>query len=234
VDIYPCKQSIVLAYGLPLRSRPVFQSYMAYTPRLAHENAAWLASDQAAPLILFQLMSLDNRLSSQDDAASWPLLLSQYDPVPPIADFAVLRRRATPRAWQLAPLSREAATSGEPIAVPRAPRVWARIDVQSGWQEAVVGALLAPPTPWMTITYADGHSLRRRLVPALARDGFLLSPYINTAREFAALLDSTPPPPARVVSQIQVDLVSPLGGGWSPRPVTVEFFEFQIEATPGG
>ena len=233
VDVYPCEQSIALAHGLPLRSRPVFQSYMAYTPRLAHENAAWLASDQAAPWILFRSVSIDNRLSSQDDAASWPLLLSQYDPVPPIDVFAVLRRRSTQRAWQLAPLARQSATTGEPIAVPRAPRVWARIDVQSTWQDAVAAALLAPPTPWMTITYADGHSMRRRLVPALARDGFLLSPYINSATEFAALLDSTPPPPARDVTQIQVDLVSPLGGGWSPRPVTVEFFEFQIEATPG-
>ena len=229
VDIYPFQQGIVLAHGLTLRSRPVFQSYMAYTPRLAHANADWLASEQAARSILFRPASLDNRLPAQDDGASWPVLLSRYDPVGPIGVYAALERRATPRAWRLVALSRERATTGETIALPRAARVWARIDVHSAFADSLVGALVAPPTVWVAMTFADGRTRRMRLVPALARDGFLLSPYVGSAADFAALLDSPPPPPERVVTEIRVEMGSPFGGSWSARSLTAEFFDLQID-----
>ena len=229
VDIYPFQQGIVLAHGLTLRARPVFQSYMAYTSRLARANAEWLASDQAAPRILFRPVSLDNRLAAQDDAASWPQLLSRYDPVPPAGVLALLERRQAPRPWRLAPLQREQTTTGVPIAVPAAPRLWARFDVHVAPEDALVGVLLAPPTLWLTMTFADGHTLRSRLVPALARDGFLLSPFVNSAADFVALYDAAATPPDRVITQVRLDLASPFGGSWGERPVAVELSALEIE-----
>jgi hypothetical protein len=39
IDIYPTDQALLLAHYLEFRPRPVLQSYMAYSPRLARANA---------------------------------------------------------------------------------------------------------------------------------------------------------------------------------------------------
>jgi hypothetical protein len=57
-DVYPLSQTAVLASGLTCQPRPVFQSYSAYTPKLAEMNAAHrslslLAAGERTPVIYY-------------------------------------------------------------------------------------------------------------------------------------------------------------------------------------
>jgi hypothetical protein len=51
----------------------------------------------------------------------------------------------------------------------------------------LVDALFRPPLVWMRVTLADGAHWRGRIIPGIAREGFLLSPVIVTSRDFCRL-----------------------------------------------
>jgi len=231
VDVYSYGQAVALAHGLDLRPRPVFQSYMAYTPRLARANADVLLGPNAPEWILFRLESIDRRLPALDDAPSWPLLLSRYQLAGPAGAFALLQRRETPLAWRLVPLGRVETATGNIVEVPSAADgpIWARIDLHQTWRDAAITALVSAPLTYIGIALSDGQGRGYRLVPALARDGFLLSPLIEDTAGFMRLLAREPGPDhAGEAAGLIVQIGEGLGVANEPRAVGVEFFRLVV------
>jgi hypothetical protein len=194
VDAYPHDDAVALAYGLDLRPRPVFQSYMAYTPRLARANADFLLSADAPEWILFRISTINGRLPALDDATSWPRLMTRYRVTAEAGAYAVLQRRQRPLSWHLEQLAHVDTTTGSTVAVPPASDgpIWARIDVETTRRDALVGALLVPPVIGVGVALSDGKQFTHRLVPALAREGFLLSPLVENTADFIRLMTMDP------------------------------------------
>ena len=142
-------QAVLLAHALDFQPRPVFQSYMAYTPRLARMNADVLLDEHAPEWILFPVMTIDRRLPALDDAPSWPLLLTHYQLAGAPGGIPLLRRSATPLPWHFEPLRHFETETGQFVHVPSAADglIWARIDVHETRRDALVGALLSSRRP---------------------------------------------------------------------------------------
>jgi hypothetical protein len=117
VDIYPDKQSVALAYPLEFRPRPVFQSYMAYSPRLARANADFLLDAAAPEWILFRIAPIDQHLRDRR-FAPWPLLLTRAIASSRSGWFAPLRRRAV--RWRGARAARASTRERDLVNVPQA------------------------------------------------------------------------------------------------------------------
>jgi hypothetical protein len=232
VDMFGLGQSLLIGQAADYRPRPVFQSYMAYTPRLARENAAYLAGAAAPRWILFDTATIDGRLPAMDDAAAWPELLTRYRPVGAIDRFALLERRSVPRPWRLVPISAVATVSDQRIAVPPtagAP-VWARIDVQETTVDRLQTLVVAAPYVYLDVVLTTDAVWRARLVAAVARDGFLLSPVVNTTAGFVALAENGAGALAeKEVRAIVIHVDDPLAGSAGPRQVRVEFFRLEID-----
>lgn len=229
VDVYTIFQARVLGHDLAFRPRPVFQSYFAYTPRLAHANADFLTGESAPRWVFFQPGTLDNRLPAMDDAPSWPLLLSRYEPVSMHGSLMLLGRRDTPLPWRIVPLSEVETTTEAPVEVPADGPIWARIEVHETLVDRIASAALAAPALWLVATYADGSEQRLRLIAGIARDGFLLSPVVDNAARFVALIPpGEAPPAARLVKRMRVETESPLGTPRGPRRMTVNFGRLEI------
>ena len=222
IDTYPGDQALLFAYGADFRPRPVFQSFMAYTPRLAHANADALLGDAAPQWILFRVAPSDNQFPTLDDAPSWPILLTHYDFSERAGGFAILQRRATPRAWRLEAIDAVATHTGAEIAVPSAASgpIWVRIDVRETARDALVGTALHGPIVRIVVTLTDERAVTYRIVPALARDGFLLSPVILSTTEFVGLLQGNGPGAPQVARFRVSDFAD------EHRPVEVQFFRF--------
>lgn len=230
VDIYPHDQAAALAHGLELSPRPVFQSYMAYSERLARANAEFVAGDRAPEWILFRVAPIDHRLPALDDSLSWPFFMTRYHLVGQAGDFALLRQRQAPLGWRLESLGRITAASGASIAVPPASAgpIWARIDVHSTLRDTLVGALRIPPVTYIQIETADGTRAEYRIVPAVARAGFVLSPLTRNTADFMRLMSRQPASDAGVTS-ISVQVVATRGFADHPRRVDAEFFRLVID-----
>jgi hypothetical protein len=236
VDVYSYDQAVLLAYGFDFRPRPVFQSYMAYSPRLARANADFLVGDGAPEWILFRVSPIDRKLPALDDAPSWPLFMARYRSVGPAGAFALLQRRETPLPWRLEPLARVETQTGSPVAVPATSpgAIWARIDLHQTRRDELVGMLLAAPLVYIDIGLSDGAMREYRLVPALARDGFLLSPVVEDTAGFMRLLSSqSDAGRADDATAIAMRLAAAPGIAPGARPLTVEFFRLVIGDTGG-
>ncbi|SRR6266542_1668418 len=191
-DVYPLSQTLALPSSLTCRPRPIFQSYSAYTPKLAQMNATHLRSDRAADHIFFDIGTIDGRFAPQDDSLSWPELLTRYDITGMAGPYILMEKSATPRQYQLTPIGETVASFDEAIAIPSmmGGPVWVKIDIRRSLWGNIVAMLYRPPPVWLTVvTYSEGMEgmYSGRLLPAEARAGFLLSPIVENRQSFFAL-----------------------------------------------
>lgn len=196
VDVYPANQSAVLAHRLDYRPRPMMQSYTAYTPTLAEMNAAFLRGDRAPENILFELWTIDDRFPALDDGLSWPELWTRYEVAGRAHDFVQLQRRTTPGRYELIPLAEVPLGLGTTFNLPSTDNelIWAEIKIDQSLRGKITAFFYKPPLLWINVTLKDGRTRPFRIVPGIARAGFLLSPVVESTRSFALLLapNSTP------------------------------------------
>jgi hypothetical protein len=188
-DVYPLSQTLALPQGLTCRPRPVFQSYLAYTSKLAELNAAHLRSDRAADHILFDVWTIDGRFASQDDALSWPELLTRYDITSAADRYLLMKKSVTPRQYQLTPIGETVARFDEGIEIPSMSGgpIWVTIDIRRTFYGNIIAMLYRPTRVFLTVFAHSGRTYSGRLLPAVARGGFLLSPVVENRQSFSAL-----------------------------------------------
>lgn len=189
-DVYPRKTGVVLAEpGLVYDPRPAYLSLNAHTGKLSAQNAAFLRSDRAPQLILFELRGeehVNDRYPSTDDGLSWPEIWSRYQ-LKATGQFLVYQRRAAPLPFSFRPIKATRAAFGDVLELDPTVRTWLKVDVRRTWLGRLVGALYKAPQVMINIVYDDKLPVTYQIVPELGRAGFLLSPSVTTTAEFAAI-----------------------------------------------
>jgi glycosyltransferase involved in cell wall biosynthesis len=189
VDIYPYSQDVALAENMDYRPRPVFQSYVAYTPDLEDLNAQHLRGKDAPDSVLFDIAAIDGLYPSLDDAHSWPELLTHYDLKQTEQSMTLLTRSTEQRSYSFAPLSETEAELGKPLDVPASDDpIWVSIDIHPSFLGRLAQTLDKPPMVGIFVHMLNGANTGYSVVPATARAGFLLSPLIRDRMSFAALI----------------------------------------------
>ncbi|MGC2968161.1 hypothetical protein [Paraburkholderia aspalathi] len=216
VDVYPTELSVVFANDLKWSGRPVPQSYSVYKPELDRLNRNHLLAPDAPDHVLFAVGPIDNRLPALEDAGSWPVLISHYRVADSIGGFVNLERAVKPTDSRLVPLSSSDATPNTVIDVPQGPQViWAKIDLRPTLAGRIAMTLFKLPQVYIDLVLDDGSVVHRRFIPAMALNGFVLSPYVSTTNDFAKLMDGKPLP--RVV---RFSIVAPRVGLWNESMTT--------------
>ena len=188
VDLYPNEVASIFAYNLPYQPRPVFQSFAAYTDKLARLNAEHLTSPDAADSILFDLNPIDGHLASFEDGLSWLELLTRYDITNIEGRYLLLQRSPQPRQYDLAPLDRQTVAVGEWYEMPdHSEPVWAKLDLEPNLWGKLAAVALRLPNLYLEIETADGMQVKYRAVGDLLDTGFLISPVLSNRWDFLAL-----------------------------------------------
>lgn len=200
VDLYPNETASIFAYDLPYQPRPVFQSFSAYTKKLARLNAEHLTSPDAADSILFDLNPIDGHLASFEDGLSWSELLTRYDITNLEGRYLLLERSPQPRKYNLEPLDRQTVALGQWYEMPSSTEpVWAELNLQPNlWGKLMAGALRLPDL-YLEIETLDGVKVKYRAIPDILDVGFLLSPVLSSRWDFLAL--ATPDWQQRLATQ---------------------------------
>lgn len=183
VDVINYRQAIAIRMGLNYHLRPVIQGYSAYTPHLMTLNLDHYKSSRRPEFILFAAETIDNRFPSLDDALLLPHILQNYLPVGREKAFLLLRQRGA----SLPPGERIVIKKGTlrfgqsfdiPYQVVNTPLL-----VSISVRETVMGKVLKVlyQLPPVEIRVSDGTRYATwRLIPSMARGGFLLSPILST------------------------------------------------------
>ncbi|HML12202.1 MAG TPA: hypothetical protein VK456_02785 [Xanthobacteraceae bacterium] len=187
VDVIPSIQSSLLAYGLDYRPRYSFQGDATYTRRLIAANRRSLI-EYGPDFLLFAPAPIDDWFPALSEGALWPDILRGYAPVSDDGKLLLLRRRPDPLANLLGPAVSRTVSFSDAIAIPDGPQ-FLRVTIKKTPLGGLVELLFRPGIVWMTVGFSDGTIRGYRVVPAMAEAGFLISPWIASARDFLLLAE---------------------------------------------
>ena len=187
-DIYSWNQAGLIASKNQWNPRPVFQSYSAYTSELAELNRSHLLSADAPDNLIFKLETIDGRLPSMDDGASWPVMLSHYALDKAEEENLILRKLPAPRPLSEQVLKRGEYSLGEIIHIPFSPHpIFVRINIRPNMLGKMASILFKTTPLKMNVTLFDGSVRSFRVVSGMMDSGFFLSPLVENTNEFALL-----------------------------------------------
>lgn len=190
-DIYSYNQSYLIASGNHWKPRPILQSYSAYTPTLVEKNRQHLLGTVAPDNVIFSVEAIDNRLPSLEDGASWPVLLTRYEPVMLEKQFLFLRQHKPEiRAPELLLISKGSYKLGEEVVVPKTSTpVFAEITLTPSFLGRLANILYKSSELQITLQLANGSSKSFRFIAKMAKSGLIISPLIETTDEFQLLYE---------------------------------------------
>jgi hypothetical protein len=189
VDVFGDDHAVALLNGFSYTPRPVFQTYLAYSPALAELNARFYAGTTAPEFVLFRLQTIDNRFLPLDDARVLPILLQNYESVTEENGWRLLQRRGPPRRAPLTPIQSRRIQLGSSVALPDAADslLAAQIEVRPTLLGRVRTFFYKAAEIQLTID--DGISTRSyRLVRPAAAGGFLVAPLLRDKNDLRDLL----------------------------------------------
>jgi hypothetical protein len=187
-DLYPTDLSVLFANAGNWSPRPVLQSYSAYTPDLALRNAEHLRR-AGASRVFFAVAPIDSRYPAIDDGVSWLSLLGEYQPSQFASGYLVLERVSSARPIELgAVLNQSEVSLGESTAVPQIDfPIFVKITVRPSALGRLATVVFKSPQLYLVAEYPGGEKRSYRYIAGMGESGFVLSPTISTAAEFAML-----------------------------------------------
>jgi len=193
VDVVNYEQAVALLNGLNFTPRPIFQSYSAYTPRLAWRNLRFYRTPATAPdYVLWKHATIDGRFPTLDDAGLVAEIVRGYAPVLEENGFLLLRKRTAlppaPLSCRLVLEQGVAFDQEVPLPATGPHPLWLQIELPLTKLGRLRAFLYKPPMAFLVTKDASGAERTWRLLPRVAADGFLLDPVLETQPDFAAYL----------------------------------------------
>ncbi len=189
VDLLNFEQGLLFLNGLNYHPRPIFQSYSAYTDALLQKNAGFFRRPNAPEFLIVRLSTIDGRYPTQDDSLVLAELPLRYDLVLEDGDNVLFRRKAAPPPGEFTrtPVAEHAASLAQEIAAPPhdGHPLWLQASFELSWLGRLRSLFYKPPQLAMVATDSRGEETRHRIIPTIARTGFVVQPLIQTSPDYA-------------------------------------------------
>ncbi len=192
IDMVSCAQGVLLLNRLNYHSRPVFQSYVAFTPALARLNRDWFESPEAPQYVLVKLGPIDERFPMLEDALCWRTILWRYHPVLVEKTYTLLKKNES---------AEPESSPGESVVLERAvpfsepvdltPLAGQYLFLSLRFKETLLGklrGLLCKPQPlYIVVETNTREHFTYRVIAGMATDGFLLTPLVQSTPDLLRL-----------------------------------------------
>jgi len=201
VDVFGYYQGIALLNDLNYHPRPAFQSYSAYTPSLIRNNANFYRSDAAPSFVISTFHSIDNRFPTLDDSEALRVLLLDYELVLEENGCLLWRRLALrkPAIEEVTESETREIALGQAVPLVEG-NVWCVMDIKESTLGKIRSFLYKPPILFISVADKDDRSTTYRILPSIARCGFILDPYLQSQTDIIGLKTRFAPRPGHVSS----------------------------------
>jgi hypothetical protein len=177
--------------------------------------------------LIFRVEPIDGRLPSLEDGASWPVILSHYDPVALKDDFLYLRKLDVARSQLDSAILTGSYKLGEVAILPSSGNAtFARINIRQSLLGKIVSALYKPTQLKITLNLRNGESKAYRIVSSMIKTDILISPLIENTTEFSLLYSGLTYLEDKKVKSFVIESI---GGkkSWIST-FEVEFYDFEL------
>lgn len=188
-DIYSYNQSYLIASGNNWNPRPILQSYSVYTPSLALTNKNHLLGEKAPDNVIFKVEPIDGRIPSIEDGASWPVLLTHYQPSVLENDFLYLHKnQSTAKVSEGSLIGKGSYSFGHSVSVPSdSDPIFAEISIKQSMLGKLASIFYKPSHLQISLNLENGTTKTYRIISGMAKSGLLISPLIENTTEFSFL-----------------------------------------------
>jgi hypothetical protein len=225
VDIFSWEQGVLFLNGFNWKPRPVFQSYVAYTPKLLAINGDFYQSPRAPEFVLFKLQTIDERFPLMDDTEAVKVILRDYRPVLTEKGYLLLKHepRSQPIAGNI--LLNQSIPIGTPIDIsPFSDRqLLLSLDIRKSLAGRVYSLLYKLPPVYLEIGTTDGAKMSYRIVPNMVQSGILINPLILSQTDLVGWYTGQP---LRRVANLRV-VIGTEGTKWFEDNVVLTLNEHQ-------
>jgi hypothetical protein len=187
VDIYPWETSFILANDLNWQPRPIFQSFVAYTPWLDRQNALFFDSHKSPKYIIWEVdhwrgevSSIDERYLLNDEPLTIYAILNHYKLIHRDKQIALLERVFINRLKEPRLIGSKKGHWAEWIEVPplRNGMIRARVDVSRKMIGSLKRLLYKEEEFFIEYRLENGDIKKYRLVIDNAVSGVWVNPLI--------------------------------------------------------
>lgn len=163
---------------------PVFQSYSAYTPRLAQLNTDFYLSDRAPNFVLLRLNSIDERLPAMDDSGGLYIISHRYTYVHSEKGFQLWKKKIGPFNYTaVAPkaLQSNALAVNQPWFIEEYANqyLWINVDLSPSLLGRLRAFLYKPPHVYLQLEDTAGNMSKYRMATPIGQAGFILNPVVQ-------------------------------------------------------
>ncbi|HXV77250.1 MAG TPA: hypothetical protein VD788_13110, partial [Candidatus Polarisedimenticolaceae bacterium] len=222
VDVMTVETSMIEAWELDWRPRPLLQSYAVGTARLDRLDADWFASTEAPERLLVDLQGLDTRHPFMDAPRTWRVIFSRYEPLRRTQRWSVLALRDSPRAVSERPVDKLTVPLNEAVRVPRtdAGHLELRVRLEPSLLGRLCGVAWKRPEVRLLVS-TTRPAVPRRIVAATAGDPFpLVFPWIDSPEGLGRLFDAPALPAPYGLSFFTA-------GSWAWKHVEIDFVQVE-------
>jgi len=184
LDVFGFRQAVALYNDFNYRPRPIFQSYSAYTPKLAKLNLDYYASSAAPEYLLMKIETIDGRYPSLDDSLCLHLITQRYRFVVSEKNFSLWRRAPDPFDPSTLTITHKATVDlvlGQPLDLANflTEPLWITLDISTSLLGRIRNLFYKPPI--IRLELQDNHDAitNFRLPQPQGRTGFILNPMIE-------------------------------------------------------
>ncbi len=184
VDTFSYEQGVLLLNGFNWQPRPVFQSYLAYTPSLLALNGNFFAQSRAPAFVIFKLPEIDSRFPMASDSEVLKILFRDYQPVLVEKGYLLLQRapRGQGRVTNGRVLWTHSVKLNEELAVNQQGEskssYLVSIDLRQSWLGRLAKLFYRLPMVRLELETTAGEQLSYRIIPQMVQNSFLLNPLI--------------------------------------------------------
>ena len=187
IDMLGAQQAIVIANGLAWTPRPVFQSYLTFTPSLLERNARFLEDPQSPRFLLQRLDPIDGHLATMEDGLSLQIVARDWVPRAYEKGYLLFERRPERAAARREVVLEREALFDETIDLGtlEGEAHVLSLDLRQTFAGRMRATAIRGAGIWMSVTDEYGNESRVRVRGPMIRSGAILDPFVRTHEEWA-------------------------------------------------
>ena len=196
IDVLLHHQGILLLNDLNYQPRPTLQSYLAYNPRLARRNYEHMRQYPPSFLLSRDDFWEDGPYAVAEDNLYFREFLQHYQPLLTENGYLLLER--SPNANKFTSeisLLQTTVPAGHSVDVTKfsGQTLWVKVRYEPNLPQQIQALLYKPEILTLRLTTDRGQEHEIRLVGPNLKNGFLLSPLLQTNSDIANFLTATQP-----------------------------------------
>jgi len=190
-DIFPWDISLLYAYNLDWRPRPVIQSFTNYTSPLDKITAKHFLSEKAPDKLIYGVAAIDGRYALFDEPETFRTVLTNYSSVAGNDTYLILEKKQRINPEKIKKTHGITVKKDETIEIPIQKDAY--IFMEAEWNFTLLGRLadflFKTTYAFIELQTADGYSEKYRFVHKVAANGLFVSKYVTNAAELRQVFD---------------------------------------------